>query len=114
MRAGALRNVITIQQLTEAGVDRLNAPNEAWGTVVEDLPCEKTTRRGKEHFDATTRERFYEDITRFRVRRFEVEGIDTTMRIMFEGDAYDIIHLIPDDQHDQDCIIEAKRQNGGV
>lgn len=109
MRSGALRNVIDIQQATETGRNGLNEPIVSW-TLWRQVFCEKTTRRGSERFDDGTNQRYAEAMFRFRCRYQDVDGIDATMRIVFEGQVYDIRAIMPDDQMRSDCLIEATLQ----
>lgn len=113
MRAGALRNVITIQSQSSAGNDALNAPIVTWGTF-RDVFCEMTPRRGGEKYDETTGQRYSESMFWFRCRYSDVDGVDNTMRIVHEGQTFDIRNLMPDEQRRGDCIIEATLQDGQV
>jgi SPP1 family predicted phage head-tail adaptor len=113
MRAGALRNVIDIEQQSETGRNALNEPIVSW-TLWRQVYCEKFARRGAERYDDGTSQRYAEAVFRFRCRYQDVEGIDATMRIVFEGQVYDIRAILPDDQRREDCIIDATLQNGSA
>ncbi|BCH33127.1 hypothetical protein MesoLjLc_50570 [Mesorhizobium sp. L-8-10] len=110
MRSGALRNVLTIQRKIQVGVTDLNAPNFLWQDWRTPF-CEVTVRRGREHFDPQTKQRYSEDVWHFRVRYTEVIGADATMRISFEGMLFDIKSVRPDAQYRQDCIVECTIQD---
>lgn len=113
MRGGALRDQLVIQRHVQAGVNALNEPTMVWQTWAEPF-CEVMTRRGREHFDPTTRQRYSEDVWRFRVRHFEVIGLDTTMKIEFRDMTFDIKAVLPDAQYSFDVIIECTTQDSAL
>ncbi len=113
MRAGALRNIITIERRVQAGVNSLNEPNYTWVTWREPYAA-ILVMRGKEHFDATTQQRYSETVWRFTVRYDEVIGIDTTMRILHDGMYFDLRAPRPDADRRQDCVLECTLQDGQV
>ncbi|TJW14456.1 MAG: hypothetical protein E5W82_10800 [Mesorhizobium sp.] len=110
MRGSALRNPIEIQRKVQVGVDSLNAPNFVWQTWRSPL-AEIEVRRGREHFDPATKQRYSEEVWRFRTRYEEVVGLDTTMRIVHNGMNFDIKAPLPDGQFQRDCIIECTVQD---
>lgn len=105
MRAGALRNPIVIERRVQVGVDSTNAPNMVWQTWREPF-AELTVLRGREHFDALTKQRYSEEVWQFRVRYVEVDGVDATMRVVHDGMNFDIKAIRPDGQKRIDCILE--------
>lgn len=119
MRAGALRNAITIQKRVETGKDNLNNPVYSW-TTWRDVLCEKLNRRATEPFSDKTKQRFSQAYTRFRCRYDDVDGlsdlpgVDTTMQILHEGKTYRITAVLPDDQRRVDCLIDAVLIDGAV
>lgn len=113
MRGGSLRNPIEIQRRVQVGVGRLNAPNYVWQTWREPI-CEIEVRRGREHFDPETKQRYSEEVWRFRARYEEIEGVDATMRVVHNGMNFDIKALLPDGQRQRDCIIECTVQDAVV
>ncbi len=90
MRAGALREQLQFQRSVQIGVTPLNAPDIAWVDWNEPIWCEAMPRRGREVYDSDTQQRYSEDVWRFRVRYVEIIGAMTTMRIVFDGQNYDI------------------------
>ncbi|WP_210325036.1 phage head completion protein [Mesorhizobium silamurunense] len=110
MRAGSQRNPIEIQRKVQVGVDSLNAPNMVWQTWREPF-AELTVLRGREHFDSQTKQRYSEEVWQFRVRYVEVEGIDASMRVVYDGTEFDIKAIRPDGQKRVDCIIECTVQD---
>lgn len=113
MRGSALRNSIEIQRKVQVGVDSLNAPNFVWQTWRTPL-CEIEVRRGREHFDPGTKQRYSEEVWRFRTRYEEVVGLDTTMRVVHNGMNFDIKAPLPDGQFQRDCVIECTVQDSRV
>lgn len=113
MRGGALRNPIVIERRVQVGVDSLNAPNfvwQAWRTPFAEIEV----RRGREHFDPSTKQRYSEEVWRFRTRYEEVVGLDTTMRIVHNGMNFDIKAPLPDGQFNRDCVIECTVQDSVI
>lgn len=110
MRAGALRNPIEIQRKVQVGVDSLNAPKMVW-QVWRDPLAELTVLRGREHFDPLTKQRYSEEVWQFRVRYDEVVGVDATMKVVYDGNTYDIKAIRPDGQKRTDCILECVVQD---
>jgi SPP1 family predicted phage head-tail adaptor len=109
MRAGALRHIIAIQSLQSSGVSEYNEPITSWVTLHDGVYAEVMARRGKEHFIAETGQRAAETVYHFRVRQSEVPDIAEGMRILFEGNAYDIRTILPDLVRMQETLIEATR-----
>lgn len=112
MRTGALRNTLTVQRQVQVGTTSLNEPNFQWADWKADVFCEVEVKRGREHFDVTQRKRYSEEVWRFRVRWSEVEGLDTSMKIVHEGMDFDIKAVLPDGQYRRDCIIECTLHDG--
>ncbi|MER9768875.1 putative Ig domain-containing protein [Mesorhizobium sp. M0189] len=111
MRAGALRQLLTIQRKVQVGTSALNEPNMVWQDWLVDIFCEVTVRRGREHFDVQTKQRFSEDVWLFRVRYDEIVGLDPTMQILHADMKFDIRSPRPDAQFGRDCVIECTVQN---
>lgn len=112
--SGLYRTPIAIQQLSQTGRDSLNAPITEWVDWKNPVWTEKTSRGGREYFDDDGNQRYSQVTHRFRARYLEVDGIDTSMRIVFNGQAYDIRSMQPDDQRQDDVMIEATLQDGSV
>lgn len=112
MRAGALRGLITIQrQVTVGSKSTLTfVANMVWQDWREEVPCEVTVRRGREHFDPQTKQRYSEDVWLFRARYEEVLGLNATHRISHEGQFFDVRSIRPDAQFRQFVIVECTVQ----
>lgn len=110
MRAGALRNPIEIQRRVQVGVDSTNAPNMVW-QMWRDPLAEITVLRGREHFDPLTKQRYSEEVWHFRTRYEEVVGVDASMRVVYDGNEYDIKAIRPDGEKRIDCILECVVQD---
>lgn len=113
MRSGALRHFAEIQRQVPMGRTPAGEQIYVWAKLI-DAYCEVTPRRGKEHFDPNTKQRFSQVVYLFRFRLFEVEGVDATMRIVFERQNYTVQHMIPDQENHEDCIIECWLQDSVV
>lgn len=111
MRIGGQRCLITVQRKVQVGVDKLNAPVVEWQDWRPEIFCEVEVRRGKEQFDAASKQRFSEEVWRFRTRFDEVRGIDNSMRVQHEGSTFDIKSVLPDGQRHLDCVIECTVQD---
>lgn len=109
MRRGALRNVIQIQEDAGTEYDGMNTRIPDWN-LWREVFCEKTSRRGREHFDANTKQRYSETVHHFRCRYSDVDGISTENRILHEGSIYNIRSILPDDQMRDEVLIEATFQ----
>ena len=114
MHVGGLNHAITVERKVQIGTTALNEPTFVWQTFAEPL-AEVSTKRGREHFDPTTRQRYAEVVWHFRCHYHDVIGIDPTMRIVDEdGQRYDIKALLPDAEDRQDIIIECTLQDGVI
>ncbi len=113
MRAGAARNVITIQRLIQMGVTEHNAPSMVWADWRAGLFAELEVIRGKEQFNQLTLQRFSQEIYKFTLRYDFVIGVDTSMQIIDQdGLKFDIKAVLPDKRTRVDCVIEAVLQDG--
>lgn len=110
MRAGALRNPIEIHRQVQVGVDSLNAPNMVW-QLWRDPLADIAVLRGREHFDPLTKQRYSEEVWQFRVRYEEVIGVDAKMRVVYDGNTYDIKAIRPDGEKRTECILECVVQD---
>lgn len=106
MRLGSQRNLFTIQRKVTVGLNELREPNVVWQDWRTDVYCEVTVRRGKEQFDASSKQRYSEEVWQFRTRFDEVVGADASMRLMHEGQEFNIKAILPDGQMHRDCVIE--------
>ena len=111
MRGGQLRNQITIQSRTQSGTDRQNAPIYTWATFKE-VFSEIFARRGGEKFSEENKQRVSQDYYMFRCRFYDVDGVNATMRILFDGQLYDIRGVMPDHNRRGHVLIEATLQDG--
>lgn len=114
MHVGGFNHPLTIERKIQVGTSTLNEPNYVYQTFAEPF-AEITTRRGREHFDPATKQRYSEVVYHFRCHYDDVVGIDATMRVTDEdGQRYDIKALLPDAESRQDIIIECTLQDGRV
>ena len=111
MRTGNLRNQITIQSRAQTGTDRQNAPIYTWSTWKE-VFTEIAARRGGESFSEENKQRFSQEYYRFRCRFYDVDGVSASMRILFDGQLYDIRSVLPDHNRRGHTLIEATLQDG--
>ncbi|TCU34162.1 phage head completion protein [Rhizobium azibense] len=114
MRIGGQWNLMTVQRRVQIGTTAANEPNFVWQNWRPDIFCEVTVKRGKEQFDPVGKKRYSEDVWQFRTRYDEVRGLDATMKIVHEGNTYDIKAILPDGQKQWDCVIEAVLQDGAL
>lgn len=113
MRGGALRNSMAIQRQIQMGVSSINEPIFVWQTWRAPY-CEVEVRRGKEQFNPATKQRFSEEVWKFRVRYDEVVGLDTSMRVLYDGMTFNIKASLPDGHRHVDCVIECTVQGSIV
>ena len=113
MRGGALRSLVCVQENVQVGVDDMNAPVYSWTTFAE-IFCEHKARRGQEFFDPDTKQRYSQTIHEFFCRYYEAEGIHTSMRILFDGQYYDIRNVMPNENRHEFCVIQTTLQDGQV
>lgn len=109
MRLGLMRDEIVIERSTQTGVTSLNEPIVSWSEFVATF-AEVEARRGREFFDDTTHQRFSETVYLFRCHSDAITGINTAMRIVFEGHIYDIRDIRPDYGKRECTVIEATVQ----
>ena len=112
MRNGKRSNIITIEQRTQTGTTDLNEPVFTWSAWRETIFAAVLPRRGNERFDDGSGQRYAQAYFRFECAYDDVDGADETMRILFEGQYYDIRNIMPDFQHREACVIEATLQRG--
>lgn len=114
MHVGGLNHAITIERKVQIGTTALNEPSFVWQTFAEPF-AEVSTKRGREHWDPSTKQRFSEVVWHFRCHYHDVIGIDSSMRIVDEdGQHFDIKALLPDAEDRQDIIIECTLQDGVI
>ncbi len=89
VRAGLLRKRITIQNTT-ASQDTYGAQNITWENFAVNRPAEVTPLSGREFFDAQQTQSSIE--VRFKIRY--IRGIKPKMRILYNGEGYDIQSVI--------------------
>jgi head-tail adaptor len=114
MHVGGLNHAITVERKVQIGTTALNEPVVVWQTFAEPF-AEVSTKRGREHFDAATKQRYAEVVWLFRCHYHDVIGIDPSMRVIDEdGQHFDIKALLPDAEDRQDIIIECTLQDGVI
>lgn len=104
MRDGLRTEEIEIQRRIEVGRTPINEPIYEWESFCCPL-VEYETRRGREHLNAG---RVYmQSYVIFRMPMDEIEGVDGTMRILYEGDFYEIRNIRVNYPMMRDAEIEA-------
>ncbi len=111
--SGRLKTPIEIQSRLETGRDALNAPIFAWTTFVKCF-ARKDVLSGGERYDSKTGQRYSSTSHQFTCRFLDVKGITSDMRLVFDGQNYDIRGILPDDQEDSVVLLEATLQDGSV
>jgi len=106
MRAGAFSTPITIRRSVRMGVNSHGEPNYVSQTWLE-IFAELKVKRGREHFDPKTQQRYSEEIYLFTARYHDVLGLDSSMTIADEdGTVYQIKAVLPNKQDKTSCDIE--------
>lgn len=107
MHAGALKHRITIEQNT-ATQDAIGQPISAWSTLAQ-LWAHVMFVNGKEAIKSEIETASKKASARIRYR----SDIDTTMRVTFEAETYNIISVLPDaNKRHLDLVIETGLNNG--
>ncbi len=114
MRAGNLKSLLTIQASSIIGSKKPTAyeANVVWMDWRADISCGVEVRRGREHWDSLTKQRYAEDVWLFRVRYDEAIGVSATHRIIHDDQIFDIKSMRPDAQNRVDLILECTLNNG--
>jgi SPP1 family predicted phage head-tail adaptor len=107
MHAGALKHRITIQQKTDTP-DAFGQPISAWSNLVE-LWAHVMFVNGKEAIKSEIETSSKKASARIRYR----SDIDTSMRVIFETETYNILSVLPDaNKRHLDLVIETGLNNG--
>lgn len=114
MRYGARNCAVTIQQKQTAGKNKVNEKIVTWVNWRADVFAEIIARRGGEKFDAETKQRYSSGTFEFRFLYSDVLGVSAAMRLVFEGQAYNILNLAPDHVKKEEYLIFAELQEGDV
>lgn len=109
MRIGNRTGAITLQRQIQIGRSKLNEPNMVWQDWRTDIWCEVTTKRGKEHFDPGTKQRYSEEVWLFESEFEEFVGVDTAMRLLYESNTFDIRAVLPKGR--ESCVLECLLQD---
>lgn len=88
MRAGRMDRKITFQRKVEAR-DGYGAITFTWQDVARDVWAEKVEQRGREYLAAKQHTPEMQRIYRVRYR----SDVDTTMRVLADGQGWDIQHV---------------------
>jgi len=113
MRVGRLNRQITIERKVITGVSPSNEPIYAWQTF-RAVWSEVYSVRAQEQWSEEDSRRIAETTTRFRIHYNDALGIDSTMRIVFEGAAYDIQSILADHVRKLQATIDATAQGVSV
>lgn len=91
MRAGELDHKITLQQISVTR-SALGDEIKTWATLA--TPWAKVIPvSGREFANATAEARFSGKVNRFRIRYLAAARKDTALRVLYDGDTYDIKHI---------------------
>lgn len=113
MRHGSRSEQITLQTKSLSAPNALNERTESW-IEYRKVFAAVTARRGVEHFDATTKQRYTETVTHFDCDYYDVQGLSGAMRILYEDRVYNIKNIRPDHAKKAFCTIEAAVQDASV
>lgn len=104
MRSGGNRAEVEILHKQEGDRDKFGVPAITWPVFVS--PNAKVyIKRGGEQFRNGVS--YSADVAVFEFRYEDVEGIDSTMRIRFEGQIYEIKSIMPDLMKRKSTIVDA-------
>lgn len=108
MRSARRRTLVSIEKATET---RDPTSNEKIKTWAEWKKCfvSISARRGNEFFEAN--QRYAETVYRMTGDHFDLNGITPQMRVVFEGNEYDIKTVMPDPDYSRDIIVDLTLRN---
>ena len=107
MRAGTLRNKITIQELNST-VNSSGEDEDSWQEYVT-VRASVEPLRERERFEAQQAQN--EATVRFRIRY--LPGVTAELRILYDSKYYDIESVIdPNDRHRELIVLAVERTNG--
>ena len=99
------------------GVGVHGEPTMVWQNWRAGIFAERSVKRGKEQFDAATKQRYSQDVYQFYTRQRYVTGLNAGMRILETSNSdaiYDIKSIRPSDERADDVVIECVRQDATV
>lgn len=108
MRNGPRKNAVRIERKALTTESDINEQTETWVTWRNNCLCSIVDRRGQEVNDPA--QRYSETETRFQFSYYDVDGMDETMRIIFNSVIYDIKAILRDEQDHQGTLVVATRQ----
>lgn len=115
MDSGGMIHPLAIQRGIQVGVSSLNEPVIVWQDYIATVFSSVEVRRGREHFDTSTKQRYSEDVWHFRVHFYDVVGINAAMRVIDEySRAFDIKSIREDEQDRESILIECTLQDAVV
>lgn len=91
MRAGRMDRRITIQQ-SDSTRTALGDPNGSWTTLAS-VWAEVVPTSGREYTNGAAEQRVASRVTRFRIRYLAAAAADTQLRVLYNGQTYDIQHI---------------------
>ena len=107
IRSGSLNTLVEIQQYGVMRQPPLYEPKKAWSQWRRAY-CDVEPRRGREtHVDGKT---FFFAVYRLHFRFSEIDGIDSAMRVILEGQPYNIVGIFPHTNHRDIRTIEVVTQ----
>lgn len=114
MRGGKLRAEVQILHKVEGATDEYGVPSITWATFVT-ANAHVYLKRGGEQFKNGVS--YSEDVAVFTFRYEDVDGLNSTMRISFEGQIYEIKAVLPDLLKHRSTIVDAviyNAEQGGM
>lgn len=108
IQSGALNSVVTFEESYQSGTGRANEAIMAWRTyrqVFAEAYSDFYTRRNNEQIEEN--QVYSASLIQFRCRYYDVDGVTTKMKAVFNGVTYDIKSIQPDHRQREFAIIEA-------
>lgn len=104
MRGGKNRAEVQILHMQEGTPDEYGVPAITWPVFVEANAYVYLKRGGEEFKNGVS---YSADVAVFTFRYEDVDGINSTMRISFEGQLYEIKSVLPDLMTRRSTIVDA-------
>ncbi|WP_370677637.1 phage head closure protein [Pleomorphomonas sp. PLEO] len=114
MRSGRNRAEVQILHMQEGTTDEYGVPATTWPVFIE-ANASVFIKRGGEQFKNGVS--YSADTAVFTFRYEDVDGINSTMRINFDGQLYEIKSILPDLMKHESTIVDAviyNAQQGGT
>lgn len=110
MRAGALRHYVDFQQVTQTRGDYGDL-QDSWTSApgLSRVPASFKSLRGQELFQAQSVNNSAQVEFRVRYQQGVTSIIDAEMRIVYDGQYYNILDVLPDMTRRRELVITAER-----